>query len=253
MSRPSGRSTISCIIPAYNAEAYLAESIASIVAQTYAPAEIIVVDDGSTDATAAVVAGMADSAAGSPDEPHIPVRYLHQENAGPAAARNAGLRSARGALVAFLDADDRWHPQKLERQMDRFAARPELDVSVTHIQNFWISELRVEEERLRDNRIAAPIPGYVSFTMLARRRAFERVGPFDESLAHGNDTDWFLRARHAGVTAELIPEVLVYRRLHRKNRSRENAERSRIEFLRLVKAHLDRRRHGTGSGDGDES
>jgi glycosyltransferase involved in cell wall biosynthesis len=121
---------VSCIVPVYNGERYLAEALESILGQTYRSLEVIVVDDGSTDGTAAVLATYRQR-----------ITCLHQTNAGHAAARNRGLAVARGEFVAFLDADDLWHPEKLARQMARFQARPELDASVTHVQNFWMAEL----------------------------------------------------------------------------------------------------------------
>ena len=138
---------ISCIVPVYNGERYLGEAIDSILAQTYGPLEIIVVDDGSTDGTAEVVATYGDQ-----------VRYLWQPNAGQAAARNHGLSVTQGEFISFLDADDLWHPEKLDRQIARFRTRAELEFCVTHVQNFWIPDLAEEEKRFRDHRISKPPP-----------------------------------------------------------------------------------------------
>src|SRR5215468_9302617 len=113
-------SLISCIVPVFNGERYVREALDSILAQTHRPLEIIVADDGSTDGSANVVAAFRDG-----------VRYLRQSNQGPSSARNLGIRAALGDFIAFLDADDLWHPQKLQRQMDRFKTRPELDYCVT--------------------------------------------------------------------------------------------------------------------------
>ena len=234
---------VSCIVPVFNGEAYLDEALRSILAQTYRPLEVLAVDDGSTDGTAALIARYGDE-----------VRSFRQPNAGPAAARNRGLGEARGDLVAFLDADDLWHPEKLARQVARFRARPELDLSVTCIQNFWVLELREEAERLRGHRLAEPAPGYVAPTMLARRGLFRTVGLFDESWRHVHDTEWFVRAGDHGVVTELLKDVLVYRRLHPNSRSRRLAAASRDEYLRLVKTGLDRRRGSRPvPGGGDRS
>jgi glycosyltransferase involved in cell wall biosynthesis len=219
---------ISCIVPVFNGERYLHEALDSILAQTYRPVEVIVADDGSTDGTVAVVASYGER-----------VRYLWQPNAGSPAARNLGLGAAKGEFVAFLDADDLWHPEKLARQMARFQARPELDLSITHVQNFWIPELREEEVRFQNHRLAQPWPGYTSQALLARRTVFDTVGPFGTALREGDAKDWFLRAAEQGTVIELLPDVLVYRRLHRTNLSRRKTS---ADLLHLVKASLDRRR-----------
>src|SRR5215471_2204625 len=118
---------ISCIIPAYNAERYLREAIDSVLAQTYRPIEVLVVDDGSTDQTGEIVESYG-----------ARVHYLRQTNAGPAAARNCGFIEARGDFVAFCDADDVWHTEKLERQWMHLHQRGELGYCVTHCKNFWV-------------------------------------------------------------------------------------------------------------------
>ena len=222
---------ISCVIPAYNAERYLREAIDSAFAQTYQPIEVLVVDDRSTDHTREIVESYG-----------AQVRYLHQANAGPAAARNRGLIEARGDFIAFLDADDLWHTEKLERQWSRLHQREELAYCVTHCQNFWVPELKEEEERYQNHRICRPMPGYVTGTLFAPRAAFETVGPFNENLAHGDSTDWFLRAAERRLLGDLIPEVLMYRRLHSMNRSRLLAPNSREQYLELIKKNLDTRR-----------
>lgn len=220
---------VSCIIPAFNAEPFLTEAIDSVVQQTYPSTEIIVVDDGSTDATGAVVASYGRRVVG-----------LHQDNAGPAAALNAGIGIAQGELVAFLDADDVWIPDKLTQQLARFQAQPAIDITYGQAQNFWDSTLAAPAARLKD-RIAQPFPA-PGLTMLARRRVFDTVGLFNTERAHSFAPEWLLLARDHGVIVDQVDSVLVRRRLHGANRSRQLAEDSREEFLHLLKAHLDRRR-----------
>jgi glycosyltransferase involved in cell wall biosynthesis len=224
---------VSCIVPTYNGEAYLAEALDSIVAQTYAPLEIIVADDGSTDRTLDIAA-------------RYRVRVLAQANAGPAAARNLGLREASGQFVAFLDQDDVWHSEKLTRQMARFDLRPELDLSVAHVQRFWTVELPAQEQRFRDHRVATALPGYITGTFLVRRRVFDVVGPFDTGVRFADSMEWYLRARQRGIVAELLPDVLLRHRMHGRNLSQVEAARSRDEFLRVLKMSLDRQRASAG-------
>jgi glycosyltransferase involved in cell wall biosynthesis len=227
---------ISCIIPVFNGERYLGEALDSILAQTYRPIEIIVIDDGSTDGTAELVARYGDR-----------IRYVRQHNEGAPTARNAGLSVARGAFIAFLDSDDLWHPDKLERQMSRFEARPELDLCVTHLQRFWISELETERKRFQEHRFAEVLPGYITQTLLARRNVFDSVGNFNTSRRVGDPMDWFLRAAEHGVVMELLPDLLVYQRMHESNLSVESGTRAmkphmQDAVLEVVKASLDRRR-----------
>ena len=222
---------ISCIVPVYNGELYLREALDSIFSQGYEPLEVIVVDDGSTDGTAKVV-----------DRYDGRIRYVRQSNAGPVAARNRGLEEAKGDFIAFLDADDLWHPNKIRVQISRFQAQPGLEYCLAHVQNFWIPELRDEANRLRNHRIAQPLPGYVAGTLLAKHSLFDRIGPLNIALSHGDAGEWCLRADGQGAVKEVLPDVLLFRRLHHTNRSRLLASQSRNQHLQILKAHLDRTR-----------
>jgi glycosyltransferase involved in cell wall biosynthesis len=231
-----GTPTVSCAIPARNAERYLAEAIDSVLGQTHPVHEIVVVDDGSTDATAAVAAGYGP-----------PVALIRQAPTSIAAARNAGLRAARGEFIAFLDADDLWYPAKLERQLGRFRARPETDMSLTRFQNFWAPELRDEAERYVGHPLAGPMSGYLPSALLARRSLFERVGGFDERILEGADSCWFVHALERGAVLDELDEVLVRRRLHAANDSRRTGPARFAQFLRFAKARLDVRRREAGA------
>jgi glycosyltransferase involved in cell wall biosynthesis len=222
---------ISCIVPVYNGERYLGEALDSILGQTYRPLELVVVDDGSEDGTRDAVARYGGK-----------VEYHWQPNSGAAMARNLGLSVARGEFIAFLDADDLWHREKLTRQMARFQARPELELSITHAQNFWTPELRGEAEQFREHRRGQAVPGYSTVTLLARRRVFETVGLFTVSLRMTESVEWFMRAAEHGAVLELLADVLVYRRMHLANSTRRRVALSREEYLKIMKASLDRRR-----------
>jgi glycosyltransferase involved in cell wall biosynthesis len=226
---------VSCIVPVYNGETYLGETLESILAQTHRPLDVLVVDDGSTDGSAEVAKGFGKE-----------VRYVYQDNAGPASAYNTALALVEGDFVSFLGADDLWHADKTSRQLHRFQLRPELGYTVTYLENFWIPELKEEAERFRDHRLGRPMPGYTSATLLARKALFDQVGHFDATLQHGHDFDWFLRAAERGTAMEILPDVLMYRRIHHSNRSRRLADNSRKAFLSILKASLDRRRRQGG-------
>lgn len=222
---------VSCIIPCFNGERYLEAAIDSILQQTHRQLELIVVDDGSTDDSAAVVRRFGDR-----------VLYHVQENRGPAGACNTGLALASGEYIAFLEQDDLWLPGKIRRQLEEFAANVQLGYCVGHIQNFWVPELQAEAARHADKPIMRPVPGYVVQTLMVRRAVFECVGRFDESLRFAFAGEWLLRADDSGVASILIPDVVTHRRLHENNFSRRNRAASHEQFLHVVKAALDRRR-----------
>jgi glycosyltransferase involved in cell wall biosynthesis len=222
---------VSCIVAAFNSAAHVSEAIDSILAQRHRPIEIIVVDGGSTDGTQAVVSAFGD-----------PVRLVALPNAGPTQARNKGIAEAKGNFLAFLDADDRWHPEKLTFQMARFASRPELDACVGLVQNDYAPGMEAERDLFRDHWRSRPVPGFVTATLLVKQAFLERVGHLREDLWCADSADWFLRARAAGGTIEMLPDVLVFHRVHSSNLSRRQIGRSREEFLDLLKAKLDRDR-----------
>ena len=130
--------------------------------------------------------------------------------------------------------------------------RPELDLCVAYLQNFWIAEPKHEENGFKDHRLSQPLPGYVTQTLLARRFAFWRVGPFDESLKVGDPADWFLHTGEQRLVTELLPDLLAYQRMHDSNLSVELGTRRMTAsmqnaILDVVKASLDRRRlHNEG-------
>jgi glycosyltransferase involved in cell wall biosynthesis len=224
---------VTCIVPCFNGERYLAECLESILAQTHRRLEIVVVDDGSTDGSAALVGRYGPR-----------VRCYRQPNRGPAAACNQGVALATGDFVAFLEQDDLWLPEKTQRQLAEFERCAALGYCVSHVQNFWIPELAREAERSRDLLVMRPVPGYVVQTLVARRALFDEVGRFDETLPFAFASDWFLRVAERGVAGVLVPEVLTRRRLHHDNYSRRHRAASREQFLHVVKAALDRRRRG---------
>jgi glycosyltransferase involved in cell wall biosynthesis len=112
------------VIPAYNAERFLSATVASVFAQTVPPDDVVVVDDGSTDGTPALLERLSET---------YPLRTMRRDNVGQARARNDGVAAARGEFVALLDHDDQWHPSKLERQLDQLAADPSLGMCFTAV------------------------------------------------------------------------------------------------------------------------
>ena len=220
---------ISVIMPAFNAAAFIAEGIDSILAQEHRPIEVIVVDDGSTDDTASIAAGFGS-----------PVRCCTQKNTGPPSARNKGLSMARGDLIAFLDADDVYEPGKLELQVKKLEENPQVDVVVGKM-------VRLELASAPDEPLVfVPIEqdDHVNLqlgTALFRRAAFDKVGFFDVSLLATDDWDWFMRARELKVGLLMHKETVLKQRLHRTNITRDRV--AGMHFLALMlKRSIDRRR-----------
>jgi glycosyltransferase involved in cell wall biosynthesis len=222
---------VSCIVPVFNGAAYLREALESALAQTYRPFELLVVDDGSTDGSAAVARAFGER-----------IRLIEQPNRGPAAARNAGVVAARGKLVAFLDADDLWSPDKIAAQVRRLAEVPDLDLCFTRFQNFWVDELRDEAVRYQHHPIAQPSDAWSICTLLARRASLDRFGPFDESLRAGENMTWFVRAVAEGARLEVLPDILMRRRLHGANVTRAAGSLNFDQFFPILKAWRDRTR-----------
>ncbi len=213
---------ISVIIPVHNGEKFLGESVESVLAQSAPPGQIVIVDDGSIDGSAAVAARFGTA-----------VRCVHQDHRGPSAARNHGLAATTGSLVAFLDADDIWPSGWLATA--RATLEPGMDLALGLVKC------------LRPDGLNAyhPVdPAFHSFNIggaLFRRSAFDRVGRFDETLRLGEDIDWFLRAREKNLPIQLINEVALHYRRHEDSMTRDKSA-GNAGLMAALKNSLDRRR-----------
>lgn len=210
---------VSVVIPAYNAAQFVGATISSVLAQTFGDLEIIVIDDGSTDHTASVVASFEKA------------QYHHQPNRGPAAARNAGLRRARGEYVAFLDADDVWAPEMLDACVSVLDSDPEIGVVHTNWRVINATGKVVQENsgwrpwrgQVFD-RLLIDIPMNTS-TIVWRKRCYDDIGGFDETPEINDDWYNWLRIAHQGWEFECIPEPLVCRRRHGNSLTQAQNER----------------------------
>ncbi len=227
----------SVIIPVYNGERFLAETLRSVFAQTLLPDEIIVVDDGSTDGTAALVARLAATAP-------APVRYLYQENRGPAAARNTGIKQAQGATLAFLDADDLWTPEKQQTQMALLTATAEVHIITGLTQQF----LDPEDSSVAQLTAQHPYSDPHFQSKLFRAELFERVGLLDESLRFGEDIDWLVRAVQCGARIRQHNAIVVRYRRHAQNITNQLEQTGACWLLALRKAAHRRREGGAQHG-----
>ena len=216
----AGTPAVSVVVPSFNGLPYLREAVASILGQTLAAIELVLVDDGSTDDTASYVATIAD--------PRL--RYLQQENRGLAASRNVGIRAARGPYVAFLDHDDRFALDKLARQASVLDERPDVGVVYTgwrHIDATGRAMRRTGWDRIDGDILPILILGNVMHpsTMMVRRDPVVAAGAFDESRTGLEDWDLWVRLAAGGIRWACVDAPLVDYRLHPAQMSKHGARR----------------------------
>lgn len=227
----SGR--VSAIIPVHNRTSYIGEAIASIRGQSRAPLELIVVDDGSTDGTAAFVETLGSD-----------IRLIRQPHAGVTVARNRGILAARGDFIAFLDSDDVWTEGKLSTQVPILLEHPDVEVVLGHTRRMSMpgagdgasSGLSLTPRELALSLGAA----------LIRRSTFETIGAFDESLPRAEDWDWFMRLRERGAPVVVHPEVTQLYRRHAGNMTNEWSE-TRTSLAEVIGRSIARRRSLEGA------
>ncbi len=226
----------SLIIPAYNTAAFLPETVANVRSQSHPPAEIIIADDGSTDGTASLVQSLG------PD-----IRYFHQTNQGPAAARNLGISHAQNDILAFIDADDLWPDNKIERQLGYLAAHPEFEMVLGLHQTFQLVSDPDDPSAPRRPRFDPPAFIYLVGCGIYRRSVFDRVGLFDATLPYGQeDTDWFFRSWELDTPMHMLFETMLHYRIHvgALTYGRDLVAKG---YLRVLKKSIDRRRQQNGT------
>jgi hypothetical protein len=223
----AGAPRISVIIPVFNGVRFLPGAVRSVLAQDYPSLDIIIVDDGSTEDVAAAVRALP-----------VDVRLFRQENAGPAAARNRGIREATGELLAFLDVDDEWPAGNLRYMSTVLRATPGLDVVIGHNQL-----IRGDAAGRDEPFVGNPLENFPwsIAAALFRREAFTKIGLFDETLWFGEDTDWFKRAEEAALGVERLPNISLLVRRHAGNMTRGKTL-VELNGLRVFKKALDRQR-----------
>jgi glycosyltransferase involved in cell wall biosynthesis len=200
------RPLVSAVIPTFNRAWALDRAVRSVLAQTYQPLDLIVVDDGSTDETPRKLAPLAASGL---------LRLISQPNRGVSAARNAGLKAAKGGLIAFLDSDDEWRPEKIETQAAYLNQNP--DQMLVQTREIWFRGGRRVNPGLKHRKPAGDIfiPSLSRClvspsAVMLRRTVFEEIGLFDENLPAAEDYDLWLRVS-ARYPAGLIDRELAIR------------------------------------------
>jgi glycosyltransferase involved in cell wall biosynthesis len=223
---------ISVIIPAYNVDGFIAEAVASVAAQSRPVQEILVIDDGSTDGTAALLRNLA----GTDGR----LRVLASDRLGPGGARNVGLAAASQPIIAFLDGDDIWPRRKVERQMDRLAGADRPDVVSGLIQYFR----KLERESLTPADERSLILPHVHLGAgLFRRQVFDSVGLFDERLTYSEDIDLMFRIREAGLKLAIMREVTLYYRRRPGSMTQVKSGPKDLRVLEAMRLSIGRRRN----------
>lgn len=221
---------VSVVIPAYNAAWCVGRAVDSVLAQSFRDFELIVVDDGSTDATPAVLGAYAKA-----------IRVVRKVNGGMSSARNAGIDAAGGSLIAFLDSDDYWAPEKLARQLELLNARPGLGFCSTAAAlrspdgrplGEWPAP-SCQDDMLRQIFLqGAAVAGSAS-AVVVRREVLERAGRFDERLGGLEDTDlWMRLAALAGYACLSEPLTFVTRTPGSVSRNRDHMREAALRILR---------------------
>lgn len=227
MAQNGMNESVSVITVVRNGERHIAEALDSVFAQTRPADEILVVDGRSTDRTAEIVRA------------YEGVKWLEQPGRGLADARNAGARVTTSEWIAFLDHDDRWLPDKLQRQFAALRSRPD-STYVTGWLEFFADPEEPPPPGFLASRLGAPRPGPTPGTVLIRRDAFAEVGPFDDRYAIGCDLEWIQRLRESGLPAAECRDVVLHKRLHGRNLSRQTAA-NRADIFGILRDRLSRR------------
>jgi glycosyltransferase involved in cell wall biosynthesis len=220
--------SFSVIVPVYNGQRYLRETLESLVNQDYNSLEIIAVDDGSNDSSAEIIQSFES------------IKYVHQENQGNAVARNQGIALSTGDVIALIDQDDMWVPGKLSIFCEYFTSHPEIDFATAKHRMFLSDDVEVPAW-CRNDVLNQDLVDYSPGSIVFRRRLFDRIGPFDQTLVSGHDTDWVLKVKDSNTPMAVLPDVLLLKRVHEANQSSE-VTRVHSELLEVFRRSIKRNR-----------
>ena len=223
---------VSVILPLYNGERFVRKAVNSVLRQTYPHFELLIIDDGSDDKSQQQL----------PEDHRI--RLFTRSNHGVAATRNFGIKLAKGELIAFIDQDDQWHPEKLAFQVKHMLQNPDTGYLLTMMQNvltgntecpYWLKPELLEGAQL----------GLLPSSLMVKKEVFDRIGTFDEQLVNSSDSDWIFRADRNGIKRSVVDKVLLTRNIHDQNRSSDHEINKKEMFIILRRQIAARKRQET--------
>jgi glycosyltransferase involved in cell wall biosynthesis len=226
---------VSIIMPVYNGEKYVSQALESLFKDVYRPIEVIAVDDGSSDNTAQII------------EEYENVHYIYQDHEGVASARNKGIAVSRGEIIAFLDCDDIWQPNRLTATVSYFQQRPEIGYVLGKEMMFVESGCEVPPW-VKPEWLEKPQDASNTGVLVARRATFDLVGLFNAYIV-GEDTEWLVRASEAGVPVARLPEVVLHRRIHEENLSVNMLQMRKDNLMRIARESIHRQQKKRGNHD----
>ncbi|WP_392532235.1 glycosyltransferase family 2 protein [Nostoc sp. C117] len=218
---------VSVIVPVYNGEKFLAEAIQNIQNQKYQPLEIIVIDDESTDNTAEIAAQFKDK-----------IRYIYQNNSGPSAARNQGIKIARGNIIAFLDVDDLWSDNALKLQLECLDANPSIEIIQGLIQEMHLDSSITDKDKLIFKPYSKPYYSVNLGSGIYRMSVFDKVGLFNEKFSDNEDTEWFFRAWKNDIYKYFFNQVTLLYRKHNTNISLKQINPADLGLLKILRTEI---------------
>ncbi|HXX80101.1 MAG TPA: glycosyltransferase family A protein [Thermodesulfovibrionales bacterium] len=223
-------------MPMHNCETYVGQALESILRDGYRPFEVIAVDDGSSDNTAQII------------RQYENVRYVYQDNEGVASARNKGISLSRGEIIAFMDCDDIWLPDRLTVTVRFFQQHPGIGYVLAK-QMMFIEPGFDVPAWVKPEWLEWPQDASNTAVLASRRTTFDRVGLFNSDIG-GEDTEWLVRASEAGVPMARLQEAVVRKRIHGGNLSIKMLGMRKNNLMRIARESIHRQQEKKGNHEG---
>ncbi len=221
---------VSIIIPAYNQGKYIHKALSSIFTDSYSPKEVIVVNDGSTDNTAEIVAAFPN------------IQYIYQKNQGVSVSRNTGINASKGAFIAFLDSDDIWIPGRLKYSIEYFLNHPDIEY-VLGKQQMFLEKGCTKPQHIKPEWLERPQSASNPGVLMTKRVCFEKIGLFNPDYVSGEDTEWLLRANEANIKMARISLTVINRRIHNTNLSVNSVSNLKSTVFKMMRESIRRQKN----------